>query len=138
MFRQQRRIPTYEEFRSMYNEDKNILQQQIQQSGYKILEDLFPLTCQNNDNEFTKWLIDNNPKDKFPLLNINTILMMIVNGENELFLTLCKKLDYLKNDTDMASAIYNAHHSNNVEIFDFLNTRKSEQCIEMLKALKIN
>ena len=132
MFQQQRRAPTYEEFREMYNDDKQQLNQQIRRSDYKILEDLFPAVCQHDDVEFAQWMIKNNPKDKFPRLDINTVLMMATNNEYKMLVALYNGLDYLKNDFDMTNACFNAQQCGNVEFFNWMENIRTKECTEML------
>lgn len=134
---QQRRVPTYDEFRGMYNEDKDTLRQQIRQSNFKILEDVFPLTCQNNDVEFVQWLIKTQPKDKFPQLEANTVAMMATNNEHKMLLVLYNGLDYLKNDFDMATACFNAHGAGNMELLSWLENIRTTKCTEMLSNMNV-
>lgn len=138
MFRQQQRHSIdYNEIRNIYNENKDVLKQQIRQSNFKILGDIFPVICQNNDVEILQWLIKTQPKDKFPSLNINAILMMVINNEYKMLLLLYNNLDYLKDDFDMTSACFNARNSGNKEILSWLEKVRTSECSDMINKLNI-
>lgn len=134
---QSRQTPSYENFREMYNNNKDVLKQQIHQSQYKILRDLFPILCTNTDLEFVQWLIDNFPKNAFPTLDSNNIIMMVINNEFEFVKLLYTKLDYLKDDFDMATACYNAKSCNHTDMLDWLNIKRSDECIALMENMEI-
>lgn len=133
MFRQNR-VPTYEEFKAMYNEDKDKFERSIKQSD-EMLKDCFPLICDNNDFEFAKWLIDNNAKSRFPTLSDNTLYMMAVNNEFSLLKLLYETFPEYRSDEITSILAYNSKDYK--EMNDWIQKKLTDKSMKMFEKLNV-
>lgn len=135
MFRQTR-VPTYEEFRAMYDEDKDVFDNNVKRSGYEMLKDCFPLVCDNNDIEFVQWLIDKNDKSKFPTLDDNIIFMMAVNNEFPILKLLYDTFKQYRSDEITSIIAYNA--KDHTDMSAWIQNKLTDKSIEMFDKMLLN